>query len=160
MKIYKIDFKKFLRETIPTFLRKSEILLCMLDAIAQGLIVVYKLFVDFRNEVLRKKSYNFQVCYLEAMLNDAFDKKLRRIYITDMDVREFLMIYRVEEDRPVMINQNGIGAPVMINRIEEIGIRNAFVVNIPNELNGQINRIRASVDMYRLASIEFIIKTF
>ena len=160
MKIFKIDFRKFLREKIPTFLRKSEILLCMLDAIARGLMAVYRLFTDFRNEVLRKQSYNYQVCYLEAMLNDTFDKKFRRIYITDMEVREFLMIYKKEEDRPVMISQNGIGNPVMIHRLEEIDIRNAFVVNIPSELNSQTNKIHASVDMYKLASVEFVIKTF
>ena len=160
MRIFKVDFRKFLRETIPTFLRKSEILLCMLDAIAQGLMAVYRLFTDFRNEVLRKQSYNYQVCYLEAMLNDNFDKKLRRIYITDMDVRKFLMIYKMEEDRPVMINQKETGSPIMIHRVEEIDVRNAFVVNTPNELSSQINRIRASVDIYRLASREFVIQTF
>ena len=70
--IYKIDFRRLFINLLPTFLRQP-VIYGMLHA---GAVVLgdttYQSFTDAREEHNYKLNHNGQVCYLRAVLNDAF----------------------------------------------------------------------------------------
>lgn len=99
-------------------------------------------------------SYNSQVCYLRKMLNDRFDNEQRRITIEQSPQVEHLMIYRDEEDRPVMLGTR------LLPREDIVLYSSEFTVNIPDSLADREDEIQANINYYKLATRSNIIKRF
>lgn len=49
-------------------------------------------------------THNSQVCSMENVFNDRFDRDQRRIYITDGFTKDRIYIYTREENKPVYLN--------------------------------------------------------
>lgn len=82
MSQFKIDYSRLTMLLLPSFLRSSRILL-LVRAAVQGVSSLYGIFTVNRNANIYRLSNNSQVCYLEKVLNDAYDKTNRKIHIDD-----------------------------------------------------------------------------
>jgi hypothetical protein len=98
--MFNVDFKKLALWLTPQWLRQSTFLL-LLMAFTWPLRQVYNSFLMFMAAKLYRLNHNGQVCYLEAVLRDAFDSTLRRIYISDFDGRERIYFWPQAENRDV-----------------------------------------------------------
>lgn len=96
---YNIDYNKLIILLLPTFLRKPKIVAFLQSAIAPVVNIHYE-FLQRRLEDHYKLDHNWQVCYLEAMLNDRFDIATRKIKIIEGDRYERKYIYTNAELKP------------------------------------------------------------
>ena len=81
---YKIDWDKLILLLLPTFLRKPILfgyIRALLVPLAGSRESVYNRWYVYRDENIKKLSYNSQRCYLRKALNDTYDPSLRRITI-------------------------------------------------------------------------------
>lgn len=158
--IFKITISKLL-ELLPTVLRKDRALVILANACLFPLRTIHSNFIGYSNDIASIMGYNSQTCYLRKMLNDLYDPTQRRIQVRNAERNEYLMIYRMEEQLPVMINRDGDGAPTMIYRLDAINYDSRFDVLLPTSFlnNTQLVRqIEASINGYRLATRYFNIK--
>ncbi len=117
---------------------------------------------------LYRLAHNSQVVYLEMALNDTFDNIGRRIYITDGPFRDPLYTYLQPEEKPVwlgLISEAGTTTypdPEVLYTDGETAIMGiGFIVRIPAAITFNMARLRAMVDLYRLAGrINYTIETF
>ena len=94
-----IDFNKLVVLLLPTFMRQPRIIAYLCSAIAPVVSIHYNFLVK-RNDDHYKLDHNWQVCYLEAALNDRFDISERRIKIVEGDRFERKYIYTEGEQKP------------------------------------------------------------
>jgi hypothetical protein len=165
MSVFDIDYgiNGLGRQELPVDLR-SEPRLEWLAALLSGVKVTYEEFLANRGENLYELAHTGQVCYLEAVLNDVFDDTDRGIFISDGPFIDPDFIYRSDELKPLFIDLvSEIGGsvipdpdPVPLYTVAEtypMGVQ--FVVNVPAGLGldaGELARLRALVDKYRLVS--------
>lgn len=90
--MWQVDFKKLILWLTPTFLRKSNLLLLLL-ACNYPIRQKYDDFLRFVDDKQYRLSHNSQICYLRAVLNDAFDFTQRRIKIVDFDGLQRLYVW-------------------------------------------------------------------
>lgn len=98
--MWQVDFKKLIVWLTPTFLRKANFLL-LVQSVNWPLRQKYDDFLRFVDQKQYRLSHNSQVCYLRAVLNDAFDYSLRRIYIDDFDGLNKLYLWRESDRRDI-----------------------------------------------------------
>ncbi len=158
---YNINFQKLALLLLPTFLRRS-----ILGELAK--LLVYQLagtqgakdmFDSFRGECNFRLIHNGQRCYLRGCLNEIFDSIERRIRIEEAeDKRSSLIFERNDPDnRVAIIPANDY---FMLNARGFVGGLD-FTVLVPQEIldkEGEQERIKATVNTYKLASKQFIIK--
>lgn len=167
MGVYDIDFDKVVRLETPTRLRKS-VRLAWLRVMVWCVKFLYGLFVVFRNDRVYRMAHNSQVCYMEAVLNDAFDPDLRRIYIDDPEYVDPVYVYLPPEELPVWLATDielpvmDYEAPVPLYVDSEISVSGPqFIVYYPVDLTIDEDRMRALINKYRLASkANYLILTF
>jgi hypothetical protein len=151
--IFRINFKKLAQLLLPTFLRKP-VITAFVNAFVQPLERLNEQFTLFRVSKEQQMSYNSQVCYLRKMLNDLFDPVQRRITIKQYPQRIPLILYKREEEKPVMFGTH------LLPRRDAVHYSIEFTVNIPTSLQGRENEIRANLNYYKLATTNYIIKYF
>lgn len=153
-KIYILDYRTLVIWLLPTFLRKANHI-AWLDSLCTPLKEVYEAFLKYRDRVNYKLSHNSQVCYLQAVLNDAFDSQQRRIAIENGRFLQALYVYTAEEQRPVYI-----GSQYIYTDEDLLSGNTDFVIKVPLELRpsgaialeGLVNDIKALTNEYKLAS--------
>lgn len=69
--MFEIDLKRFVLQLLPTFYRQP-LIFGLLRAALVGLQSVYDQFAEARAAHTYRLTHNGQVCYLRAVLNDAF----------------------------------------------------------------------------------------
>ncbi|MGL5234067.1 MAG: hypothetical protein ACRC8Z_04835 [Empedobacter falsenii] len=99
MKYYNLDFKKLTALLLPTFMRKPR-LLAYLRCIILPLEDLYQEFLNAKDEDHYKLDHTWQKCYMEKVLNDAFDNRQRRIKIVEGDRYSRQYIYTNAERKP------------------------------------------------------------
>lgn len=77
---YNVSYSRLALLLLPTMLRQN-LIVALVTALVRPLTVIHSNFVIYRNQV--DTSVNSQVCYLEYLLNDAYDYYDRRIIIRD-----------------------------------------------------------------------------
>ena len=160
MRIFELNIRNLLRNLLPTFLRKSGIL-SILNAVATGMQYLYSRIKTNRNANLYKLNHTPQVASLEHLLNDRYDSAQRRIYITDGNFRQEILLYRKVELRDIPIYQPEENSDIFIYQSDETGfIDESFIVHIPIELAILEQEIRVMVDAFKLAGRQFKIVTF
>ena len=87
---------------------------------------------------------------MTEVLNDRFDKILRRIVIEDGLDTDALIIYRRDELKPVFVKRRIEADPTFLYRRSEVG--GSFVVKVPIGIVYDVYEMRALIDQYRLAS--------
>ncbi len=126
------------------------------------------LFKANRTGNLYRLAHNSQVVYLEAALNDTFDTITRRIYIDDGPFKDPLYCYLQPEEKPVwlgLISETGATSypdPEVLYTDDETAIMGiGFIVKVPSAITFNMTRLRALVDLYRLAGrSNYSVETF
>ena len=164
--MFDIDFKRLVLQLLPTFYRQP-LIFGVLRAALVGLQAVYDDFMEARRAHIYRLTHNGQVCYLRAVLNDAFKSStgakfdiltLERdgdwLYaITEAGTR---LTLATSEDR---YNENGeyqddkTTVPVLSNEAMLTMEQNEFIVAVPADLwQTSLADIKALVDKYKLIS--------
>lgn len=156
MRWYNLNYKRLVLLLLPTYWRRPTIASILFSAVTP-VSYLHLLFLNFRKATNYRLSHNGQVCYLRAVLNDAFDPTQRRITLSDVagTHEPFLLywrsennakrIYRRDQSKEMILNRRGFGGTDSFD----------FVINIPNELNlsaDDITRLKALTDTYKLVS--------
>ncbi|WP_299713676.1 hypothetical protein [uncultured Tenacibaculum sp.] len=155
-KIYETDFNRQISLLLPTFKRKTKIV-NYLKSLIKPLVELYQTFQKFRSETLYKINHNGQVVYLQKVLNDRFDKTLRRIYISDGLFNNPTYIYPYEDQKDIYLNTQYI-----FNQTELEFKDVDFVVVLPSDItvsDEENIRMRSLINYYKLASKTYKITT-
>lgn len=157
---YRINFRNIVILNLETFLRlpkRISLLMAYIDPLKQ----IYQAFMAYRASTSYILAHNSQVVYMRAMLNDSFDPILRRITISNSEVKEPNWLYRTADDNPSIIHRKIHNRPKYIYRGEDFTLNQPdFTVELPIEIQPEdidaINRLltemRAKIDYYKLYS--------
>lgn len=158
---YNVNVKRLALLTLPTWLRRP-LVGALIYAGVNPLGRLLQELRAFRETTGYRLRHNGQVCKLRGALNDEFDPELRRIKIEDSDSaekREASSVWQREVGRWTMLPRRGAGA-ASIHREGFSGTSGYdFWVTVPEELRTAETetRLRAVVNMYKLASQRFAI---
>jgi len=83
MRLFQIDYKKLVVLLLPTMVRKP-IAIVMLQCATKGIRLKHSEFTSNRDDNLYRLKHTGQVCYLRAVLNDAFPFRSRNFEIEDI----------------------------------------------------------------------------
>lgn len=158
---YIINWSKVIRENIPLFFHLS-FRLNWINALIKPFKIIYSEFVITRAEYLYKVGYKHQKNYLERILNDRFDPSLRRIYLADNTTTNTFYLYKnIESKPPLYMYKNSEGKPPLyMRKNSEYSTSSGFVVFVPSDLVYEEAWLRATVNYYRFAGINYSISTF
>lgn len=153
---YNVSAAKLILLMIPPMLRgKGLASLCA--AISVPFARLVNDIQSYRATQLYRLSHNGQLCIMESMLNDTFDNTLRRITVVDEDEdANGIFIYLRNKGLPKMTHLRAADRSIMLQRRGyrvEGGFD--FWVNVPTDVTASDDRIRAMVNVYRLASKRF-----
>lgn len=157
MKIFNTDIRTLIHLLLPIQLRKDTTLL---DACIGALNYVKEQLLKLRSDLFCSIALTGQVYALEKMLNDKYDKTLRRIYITNGTFREQVYIFQHKENSPIFIHKQDEDIKYLYN-FDEIGsVSGDFIVNVPTSISASTNEISVMIDIYKLATKTYTIKRF
>lgn len=155
MQIYNVDFFKLFKLFTIIMLRGTVLLDELLKSCSAGLINMHTELLGFRTAILHRMQYNSQVCYLRKLLNDAYDATLRRIVIFDAVQRAYTIMYRTNEQRPLMLSDSDY---TLIDRRDTILQVDEFLVLVPHDLQEVENKIKTSLNQYKLVTKQYKIR--
>ncbi|MGQ0739149.1 MAG: hypothetical protein ACT4OJ_08840 [Bacteroidota bacterium] len=143
---YDINFYRLGEWLTPRWLRK-ETFLIILKACLYPLVLIHNAFIRYRDAKIYEINMNYQVCYLEAFLNDRFDFTQRRIYIEDADTEEGTFLYMRAEDNPVYLFLRSEDDPAYLFLRGETGgdLSYDFIVWVPVGLVFDQDEMRAMI---------------
>jgi hypothetical protein len=143
--MFKIVYTKLVQWLIPAWLRMPTLTLLVLAA-NKPLREAYDGFSNYRQLVVYKLAHNGQVCYLQKVLNDAFDNTARRIQVVDFTVFGALFFYD-ENDQVMFIGDE----QEVFFYDDDTGFD--FTIRIPATLTsntGMLAAIKAKANEYKL----------
>jgi hypothetical protein len=159
--IFEVDWRRFARMFTPVELRRSK-LMAMLYAALSPIAVLHATFISFRSNVQYRLGINYQVCYLEKLLNDTYDVVDRRIYI-DNQPQAFLpkVLYTKAEGRPVKLFLKSEAIPVKLYRKAETpaGALN-FIIFVHQDILFNNDEMSGLVRQYCLQTKNFLIQLY
>ncbi|MBP3575816.1 MAG: hypothetical protein J6J55_04900 [Paludibacteraceae bacterium] len=156
---YDIDYKKLALNITPIKLR-NQLYMAFQYLVVSPISRLAKMFDTYRTDTNYRLHHNGQVCYLRAVLNDLFDSTLRRIQIEDLAPQRELVIWKRNQNKPIMISERSSGNAIIVSKRGFGGADGYdFVVICPLALRGVIDetRMRAVLDQYKLASKRYTI---
>jgi hypothetical protein len=126
---YKTDFSLLARLLLPTFLR-GKILVAMIAAAMKHPANIHGSFTDYADSLTVRA--NNQACYMQAMLNDEFDRYERRIRVrvAPVNVTDSLLLWREDMNRPsiILYREDAPGAvPFLLSRDGELYPNNSDI---------------------------------
>jgi len=162
MSVYDIDYSVLVKILVPKQLRKTK-MLAWLNVLVSPVVYIYNLFMAYRYDMNYIIAHSPQVCYMQAVLNDAFDTGLRRISIVDGPDEEPLYIYETAEVKEVPLYVTSEAKPIALYTDAEIvGVGPDFEVQVPTivtTLTGYNEVYMAALlDQFKLAGKTYIIK--
>lgn len=164
--MFEIDYKRLVLQLLPTFYRQP-LIFGILRAALSGLQTVYDEFMEARRAHIYRLTHNGQVCYLRAVLNDAFKSGNGTKFDILSIERDGDWLYAIteagsritlaaSEDR---YNERGeyqddkTTVPVLSNEAMLTMEQNEFIVAVPADLwQTSLADIKALVDKYKLIS--------
>lgn len=151
---FNIDYNTLVRWLLPVPLRKR-LILAWLQALVWPVVLLYQAHRRYREANLYRLSISPQVCYLEKLLNDRYDRTDRRIYIDDAIDRPPLYLFQDAENKPVYLGSRPL------YRENEFGLNlDDFVVYVPVIVIFEFNEMRSLIDLYKLAGTRYSIQFF
>ena len=143
---YDINFSKLCDWLTPRWLRK-ETFFIIIKACCYPLVLIHNAFIRSRSAHLYDIAMNFQVCYLQAFLNDRFDFTARRIYIDDVETHDFVYLAMREEEKPLYLSTRGEDQPVWLPLRGETGgdLSYDFIVFVPYAISFSEAEMRAMI---------------
>jgi len=134
--------------------RRKATFLHWLFCLVEPLIQLHGQFMQFRDRTNYKLSHTPQVFSIENVLNDAFDRVQRRIYIEDGIYTFPVYFYDRADDKPVFFFDRADAEPVRFYDRKSLGKLDVdFTVVLPTGFNisaPEMIRLRALIDFYRL----------
>ena len=156
MGFYNIDYNALVWQNLPVRLRKP-IQYAWLKCLVSPVKYLLNLFKSNRANNLYLLAHNSQLCFMQAALNDTFDKTGRGIYISDGTFHDPLFIYLVPEDKPLwlgLVSEEGSTTypdpEVLYTNVETVFLAASFIVNVPVAIAFDTDRMKALIDLYRL----------
>lgn len=158
--IFNINFSRLCINLLPTFLRQP-VIYGILHAGAQVLEKsTYKAFTTARTEHNYQLNHNGQVCYLRAVLNDAFGGGFD---ILDVERKGEWLYAITESGTGILLTcgengnaaevSNGQKVPVVYNEALLNAAQNSFIVRVPYKIyQTNLPAVAALVDKYKLIS--------
>ena len=140
-----IDFKKTFLLILPIRLRKANLLLAILNSVGS---VLNSLFVKYKSW-LQVKHYEIsitpQVCSIERMLNDEYDREHIRKYLSEPSRLTTNFFYRETDNKDwYLVNGKYITDDTRFNYPYD------FIINIPLDIIIEKERLTALVNKYKL----------
>lgn len=120
---FDLNLRKLVRSLIPSFLRKA-VFITYLEVLVYPLHNLYVRLLSKRNTYDYKLSHSSQVFSIESLLNDRYDKVLRRIYIEDGDRIKKVFLNTRASKQPL-----NLGMIYLRSRDSSQGVD--FVVRVP-----------------------------
>lgn len=162
MGFFDIDYNEKAWQSLAVRLRR-DVQYAWIKVTISPVVYLAGLFKTFRDKNIYELGINGQVCFLEKVLNDTFDKLPRRIYIDEPDYKDALVLYRRSELKPVYVSRRSeIGStaypsPRYLYRRSELytGAGLQFIVKVPAAITLDANTLahmKAVIDKYRLVS--------
>ena len=165
MSFFNIDYSVLRVQLLPVRLRTT-FMKAWVECLVKPIEHIQQHFLSARNTDIYRLAHNGQVCYLEATLNDMFDHAERRIFITDGPFIDPLHIYLDPENKPLIIGTVAeIGsesyAPRWLYTMgETMEFSWAFIVNVPETVVYDTDKMRALIDRDKLVGKTYDIVTF
>lgn len=156
--MFNVNMKRLALLTLPTWLRRPLAGALIYAGVSPLGRVLHELRV-YRSRTRYRLCHNGQVCKLRGVLNDEFDPEHRRIAVEEPEDDGGLGLAWVrDEGRSLIVGNRGTpGAAVVCRR----GLGGTggydFWVSVPEGLRGSEGRLRAMVNMYKLAGKRFAI---
>lgn len=153
-----VDFKKLAIIYLPIWLRSST-LICLIYAAIIPFTRLFNLLQNYYEKKVYRLTHNGQVCYLEAVLRDAFDPTLRRIWIGDFASKNRIYFWPESDRRDVNFGEDQYFFED--SDYADSGID--FTINIPNDIalsDTQMAYLRSLTDEYKLAGKQYNIARF
>lgn len=145
--IFQVNWHRLVQQLTPSFLRKS-VLLAWLYVLTKPIRSQHEWFLQRLEGQRYRLSHNGQVCYLQKVLNDAFDNAQRRIVIETMQPHIQLYVYHPQDEKPLYIYDD---IPVYLYDDEEDFSPN-FIIKVPTELQGQEEAVKRLTNYYKIYS--------
>lgn len=153
-----VDFRKLALWYLPPWLRQNTLILMMYAAISP-ITRLFNLLLSYYDKKYYRLTHNSQVCYMEGVLNDAFDLETRRIFIGDFAAKVRLYFWPEIEKRDV--NFGEVHFFWSDNEYADAGID--FTINVPQDIPlgaPQMAYLRSLADEYKLAGKQYNIVRF
>lgn len=104
---YNISFPRLALLLLPTMLRQKMVI-AFVTALVRPLAIIHSKFDAYRLQV--DTTVNSQVCYLEYLLNDAYDCYDRRIIIRDAPIdNDDFFLFDSDSGKAVLLSDAGAG---------------------------------------------------
>jgi hypothetical protein len=161
-RIYKIDFEVIRQWKVPSLLRLDHFVVWLkaliypIEVLSKTGMMPYKKAKDYELYITP------QVCYLETLLNDRYDKIQRRIFIEDGLGFEPLWLYTDDELHPIDLYTSGEGITETLYTEGEVNgaLSNDYVINIPAGVSFVPNELVSLVKKFHLFGMRFDIQIF
>ncbi|WP_165026839.1 hypothetical protein [Dysgonomonas sp. ZJ279] len=151
-KYFSVNYQKLVVLLTPTFLR-SPLILAFLSALVAPIDYLYSSFMRFRDANLYHLDITPQVCFMEKVLNDRFDRSERRIFISDGERFDQMYLYTQSEALDEYIYLPSEGYVTYLFTSAETGAETVdFIVSVPQSLQFNAPEMSAVIDLYKLAS--------
>lgn len=146
---FNIDYNKLVVLLLPTFLRKEKYIAYLRSAIAPVIKFHYS-FLKLKEDDHYKLDHNWQVCYLETVLNDRFDTSERRIKIVEGD--QYLRQYIYTSGEKLAPKYLGT---LYIRPSSDFADKGFDFIIDMNGVSSDVYDIRAQVNFYKLEGTRF-----
>lgn len=148
--IYRIEWPRLIKLFTPRVLRNGT-LLAWLGALCWPIVELYNWLLSFKEAMAYRLYITPQVCYLQRLINDRFDPRLRRAYITDGVHYNPTYIYQQAEGKPQFMVKH------LYTQGEAGQFKNDFIIHMPQRKIYDINEVKALVNAYKLAATKYIV---
>lgn len=154
-----INFKDIALKIVPSYRRKPKMMDFIYSLIKpiDNTNVVFSAFTSDTDYYLK---FNGQIIYLEHILNDLYDNISRGIYIEDLaNVDKIYLRNRVEARPPFYLyNRAEAQPPKYFKNLTEYTSNNRFIVKVPNTVTYVELEMRAIIDKYKQAGVNYTIE--
>lgn len=157
---WRFDPNKFALHMLPPILRRKGIY-ALLKCLMIGIGAVHKMFVNFREVIMRQLNYNGFTISLERFLNEQFSLE-KEIFIKDYAADNVYLHMKDETPEEVYAGYQTEGDMLVLSSTGPDKISGGFTVMIPVGLATEENIliIRKWVDYYRMAGTMYKIETY
>jgi len=166
---FTFDIPTFVRRLTPPLLRKSR-QLAWIKALLQPVDTLKDNLNDYVLDVAFRARLNSQVLMLEYGLNELYDNSLRRIYITTSTgfYQREKYTYFTQEGQPDVFLRNTSEAPIASEtyiystqeQFDLIADTTFFTVHVPTGLTSVEDRIKSTINKYKLAGKTYTINYY
>lgn len=158
MSIYDLTFLKQIRRLLPVRKRKIKRISWIRDLLEPLQTLKDQIFNVYRPDVVERAKYSSITIVLEYILNKKFDATLKRIYIVNfLTILIYQYFYKKSESKPNYFYKKSEGKPFYIYKGTEYTIDFDFIVHCPVTLAGQDKQVRAEIDKYKVAGVNYTV---